>query len=82
MAAPSLITKPSRWASKGRLEALGSPLLLAKARNTPKLANVSGVSVASLPPVIITSARRLRITCEASPTACAPAAQAVTVVLL
>ena len=56
MPAPSPITKPSRWASKGREARWGSSLRVESARMEQNPAVPRGVIAASLPPAIITSA--------------------------
>ena len=75
--APSLKTKPSRSLSKGRLASAGASLRVDKARSALKHAITSGVINASAPPAIMTSASPRSMIREASPMACAPAAQAV-----
>jgi hypothetical protein len=54
--APSPRTKPSRSASKGRLAVSGESLRVESAFMLANPAMVRGVTVASVPPVIITSA--------------------------
>src|SRR5919206_452239 len=71
MPAPSPITKPSRVASKGRDAVSGASL---RSESAFMLANppiAIGVTVASAPPVITTSASPYWIVRKASPIACA-----------
>jgi len=56
MAAPSLITKPSRSASKGRDAFWGSLLRVERARIAEKPPTAKGVTAASVPPLRIISA--------------------------
>ena len=76
-AAPSPMTKPSRFPSKGRLAPAGSSLRRESARMAANPATASGVTPASLPPQSMTSARPSRIASYPSPIAIADAAQAV-----
>ncbi len=80
MPAPSDMTKPSRLASNGLLAVCGVSLEEDIAFIEQKPAKAVGVKGASLPPLIITSARPARIVLKASPKALALAAQAVTIV--
>ncbi len=81
-AAPSPITNPSRPASKGREAVAGSSLRVDMARmmaNAPKQSGASGVST---PPASTTSASPVRMARHASPSAMAPEAQLIPLVLL
>src|SRR5881392_1748056 len=73
MPAPSLRTKPSRSLSKGRLASAGASLRVDSARSALKHATTSGLTTASEPPAIITSASPRSMIRYASPMACAPA---------
>ena len=77
MPEPSPMMKPSRSRSNGRQARSGSSLRVERARMEPNPPTLIGVTAASAPPVIITSASpRLMISYE-SPMACALAEQAV-----
>ncbi len=76
---PSPSTKPSRVASNGRLAVSGESLRVESAFIEAKPAIVSGVTVASAPPAIITSASPRCTMRYASPTAWALDAHAETV---
>jgi len=78
MPPPSPHTKPSRPASKGRDAFCGSSLRVDIAFIEQKPAMVSGTTMASAPPAIITSASPRWIRRKASPSAWLPVAQAVT----
>src|SRR6266403_1426208 len=75
---PSPHTKPSRPASNGREAFSGSSLRVDIAFIEQKPAMVSGTTMASAPPAIITSASPRWISRKASPSAWLPVAQAVT----
>src|SRR2546427_1441673 len=75
---PSPHTKPSRPASNGRDAFCGSSLRVDIAFIEQKPAMVSGTTMASAPPAIITSASPRWIRRKASPSAWLPVAQAVT----
>ena len=77
MPAPSPRTKPSRSRSQGRDAVAGSSLRVESARIAAKPPTASGVTTASEPPAIITSASPRRMMFAASPIACADVAQAV-----
>ncbi len=77
MPAPSPGTKPSRSRSKGREARSGSALRVESAFMALKPAMQEGEMTASVPPVIMASARPSWMILKESPTACAPAAQAV-----
>ena len=79
MPAPSPTTKPSRWASNGRLARAGSSLRLESAFIAAKPPIPMGVMEASAPPQIITSASQRWIILNESPTAWAEAEHAVAV---
>ena len=79
MPAPSPTTNPSRSASKGRLARSGSSLRVESARMAANPPMPIGVTAASEPPAIITSASQRWMILNASPTACAEAEQAVAV---
>ncbi|MNS48242.1 hypothetical protein D3C72_808050 [compost metagenome] len=78
MPAPSPMTKPSRWASKGRLALVGSSLWPESAFKLAKLAMPRGVMTDSVPPASMTSASPCCSRRNASPMAWEPEAQAVT----
>src|SRR5215470_1110856 len=78
MPPPSPHTKPSRPASNGRDAFCGSSLRVDIAFIEQKPAMVSGTTIASAPPAIITSASPRWISRKASPRAWLPVAQAVT----
>src|SRR5947208_1500759 len=78
MPPPSPHTKPSRPASNGRDAFCGSSLRVDIAFIEQKPAMVSGTTMASAPPAIITSASPRWIRRKASPSAWLPVAQAVT----
>ena len=77
--APSAMTNPSRWLSKGREACSGlseKPVLSARA--AAKQPSVTRSIAASAPPQIAISASPLLMSRAASPMACTPAAHAVT----
>ena len=78
MPPPSPITKPSRVASNGRDAVSGDSLRSDSAFMFAKPPIAIGVTVASEPPVIMTSASPYWIVRNASPIACALVAQAET----
>jgi len=80
--APSAITNPSRWASKGREAFSGSSLRVDNAFMLQKPASDKGVTAASEPPAIITSAMPILTVIAAMPMACPEVAQAVMVAKL
>src|SRR2546426_12550422 len=75
--APSPTTNPSRSLSKGREARWGSSLRVDSARIAAKPPTPIGVTAASDPPQIMTSASPRERTRNASPTAWAPEEQAV-----
>src|SRR5215470_19021538 len=77
MPAPSPMTKPSRSASNGREALSGLSLRVDNARIAANPPTPIGVTAASDPPQIMTSASPRAITRNASPTAWAPDEQAV-----
>src|SRR5581483_6760424 len=74
---PSPTTNPSRSLSKGRLARVGSSLRVERARSAANPPTLIGVTAASEPPAIMTSAASRRMISYASPMACADAEQAV-----
>src|SRR5262245_4095451 len=78
MPPPSPHTKPSRPASNGREAFWGSSLRVDMAFIEQNPAMVSGTTMASAPPAIITSASLRWMSRNASPSAWLPVAQAVT----
>src|SRR4029450_12537415 len=76
--APSPHTKPSRFASNGRMALVGSSLRVDIAFMEQKPAIVSGMTMASDPPAIITSASPRWMILKESPIAWLPVAHAVT----
>src|SRR2546425_1176942 len=78
MPAPSPHTKPSRFASNGRMAFAGSSLRVDIAFIEQKPAIVSGTTMASAPPAIITSASPRWMILKESPMAWSPVAHAVT----
>ena len=74
--APSPITKPSRSLSKGREAFSGSSFRNDRALRAQKPASPRGVTVASVPPVRITSASPYWIVLNANPMAWDAEAQA------
>ena len=77
--APSPMTNPSRVASKGREAVANSSLRVDSAVMFAKPPIAIGVTVASEPPVMMTSASPYWIMRNASPIACALVAHAETV---
>ena len=77
MPAPSARTNPSRSRSNGRLARGGSSLRVERARIAANPPRPIRVIAASLPPVIITSARPVWMCLNASPMALFEEAQAV-----
>eukprot|EP00966_Prymnesium_polylepis_P024219 557887-Prymnesium_polylepis.1 len=75
----SPITKPARFASKGRLAVSGESLAVVHmARMLVKPAKPSAVTAASVPPASMTSASPYWMYLNASPIACVPVAHAET----
>ena len=77
MPAPSARTNPSRSRSNGRLARVGSSFRVDRARIAANPPRPMWVIAASLPPVIMMSARPFWISLNASPMALAAEAQAV-----